>query len=76
MSKRFNITVVTTFQDPDGKDRKNYTRCGTAFLNQTQNGPEVINLKFDFIPTAAPGQTMEVACFEPKAKEEDDGVVD
>ncbi|MDG1207613.1 MAG: hypothetical protein P8Q48_01700 [Paracoccaceae bacterium] len=76
MSKRFNITVVTTFQDRDGKDRKNYTRCGTAFLNPTQNGPEVINLKFDFIPTAAPGQMMEIACFEPKAKEEDDGVVD
>jgi len=52
------------------------TEEDAAFLNQTQNGPEVINLKFDFIPTAAPGQTMEVACFEPKAKEEDDGVVD
>ncbi len=70
MSKRFNITVVTEFKDRDGKDRKIYTRCGSAFLNQISDGTEVINLKFDFIPTAAPCQTIEIACFEPKAKEE------
>lgn len=70
MSKRFNITVITEFKDRDGKDRKTYTRCGSAFLNQINNGAEVINLQFDFIPTAAACQTIEIVCFEPKAKEE------
>ncbi len=70
MTKRFNITAITTFEDKEGKQRKNYTRCGTAFINTTQDGAEVINLRFDFIPTAAPGQSLEIACFEPKAKDD------
>ena len=76
MTKRFNITAITTFADKDGNDRKNYTRCGTAFINTTKAGDEVINLKFDFIPTPAPGQSLEIACFEPKAKEDDDPVTE
>ncbi len=70
MSKRFNITVVTEFKGRDGKDRKTYTRCGSAFLNQINDGTEAISLKFDFIPTAAPCQTIEFVWFEPKTKEE------
>lgn len=74
MTKRFNITIVTTFKTNDGGERKNYTRCGTAFLNQTRDGDEVLNLKFDFIPVPAPGQHMEIVGFTPKAKEDDDPV--
>ncbi len=76
MSKRFNITVVTEFKDRDGKDRKTYTRCGSAFLNQINDGTEAISLKFDFIPTAAPCQTIEIVCFEPKTKEEGRPVIE
>jgi len=68
--KRFIANAVTTYTDGEGKERKNYARCGTAFLNQTRDGAEVINLKFDFMPV---GQDVEIACFEPKAKDENDG---
>ena len=68
MTNRFNITIVTTFKTEDG-ERKNYTRCGTAFLNQTQAGEDVLNLKFDFMPVPAPGQTMEIVGFRPKDRE-------
>lgn len=76
MTNRFNINVVTTFKTQDGGEKKNYTRCGTAFVNQTQSGEDVLNLKFDFIPVPAPGQTMEIVGFRPKAKENDDPVAE
>lgn len=70
--KRFNITAKTTWTDKkSGETRNNFARCGSAFINTTQAGAEVINLEFDFIPTAAAGKTLEIVCFEPKAK--DDG---
>ena len=71
--KRFNISAITTWTDNEGKERKNYADCGTAFINDTQDGKQVINLKFDFIPTAAAGRSLEIACFEPKAKKNNDG---
>lgn len=69
-AKRFTINAVTTFKDKDGNDRNSYARCGTAFVNQTRDGAEVINLKFDFMPV---GQDVEIVCFEPKAKDDDGG---
>lgn len=75
MDKRFNINAITSYEDKDGNTRKSYARCGTAFLKTTQNGDEVINLLFDFIPTAAAGKKLEIACFEPKAKDDDNGDV-
>ncbi|MEL7464879.1 MAG: hypothetical protein AAFN79_12470 [Pseudomonadota bacterium] len=76
MSKRFIINAATTFKDRDGNDRTKYRDCGTAFVNRTRDGAEVINLKFDFIPTPAPGQHLEIVCFEPKAKDDQDPVTE
>lgn len=66
-SKRFTINAITTYTDGEGKERKNFARCGTAFINETRDGAEVINLKFDFMPV---GQDVEIACFEPKPKDD------
>ena len=68
MSKRYNITVITAYE-ANGEKRKSYDVCGSAFENQTENNGTVINLKFKYIPVPAPGQTMEIALFEPKAKD-------
>jgi len=68
--KRFTINAVTTYQDNEGKERSSYARCGTAFVNQTRDGAEVINFKFDFMPV---GPNVEIVGFEPKAKDDNAG---
>ena len=73
MTKRLIITAITFYEDRDGNERKKFTPCGTAFVNQIQDGQEVTNLKFDFMPTAAPGQRLEIALFPPKAKDDNAG---
>lgn len=69
-SKYFPIQAVTTYTDNEGNERKSYARCGSAFLNQTRDGAEVINLKFDFMPV---GPNVEIVCFEPKARDDNAG---
>ena len=73
MTNRFNITAITTYKDGEGKERKNYARCGTAFINETREGEQVINLKFDFMPV---GPNVEIACFKPKPKDDDGDVIE
>ena len=73
MTNRFNITAITTYKDGDGNERKSYARCGTAFINETRDGEQVINLKFDFQPV---GPDVEIACFKPKPKDEGGDVIE
>ena len=73
MTNRFNITGITIYKDGEGKERKSYARCGSAFINETRDGEQVINLKFDFMPV---GPYVEIACFKPKPKDDDGDVTE
>ena len=74
MTKRFVLKFTTTYEDKAGKVYKNTKACGTVFLRDTEKHGEVGTVLFDFIPTPAPGGTLEFSFWEPKAKEaaEDD----
>lgn len=52
MSKPFRVSfVVREYADDEGKTRKVWDRCGTAWVNKYDDGTvKNVSIKFDFIP--------------------------
>jgi len=52
MSRPYRISfVVREYQDDEGKTRKVWDRCGTAWINKDDEGEvKNVSIKFDFIP--------------------------
>jgi len=63
----FRVNVVNNYHNAKGEERKSYANVGVAFLNDTKDGGQVINVKLAC--TVVLGPRTEVVCFPEETAE-------